>query len=84
VEGFIVWPPSTISVAHEALEQQRFPAPATTATTAHPRRVGHDLEQPLLALHSLLVHVRDLDPAITPFVVPIARAGRARPCARAP
>ena len=38
------------------------PAPEATATTAHACVVvGHRLQQPLLALVRLLVHVRDLD-----------------------
>ena len=39
------------------------PAPATTATTSRDerRRIGHRVQQTLLALLGLLVHVRDLD-----------------------
>ena len=62
-DGFIDCPPSTICVAPELSNSARLPAPATTATTSLSarRRVGHGVQEALLALLGLLVHVRDLD-----------------------
>ena len=64
VDGFIVWPPSITRRRAVALEET-----AVAVAGRRPRRrrsrasvrVGHRLEEPLLALLRLLVHVRDLD-----------------------
>ena len=86
VEGFIVWPPSTIRVAPRLSNRRRLPSPATTATTpALAPPSGTRCEQPLLALLGLLVHVRDLDPLDRPRAPSRARARRrGRRCGRAP
>ncbi len=68
VDGFIVWPPSTIEIGPtcrgEALEELAVAVARDDRDDARlrGRGVGHEREQPLFALLRLLVHVRDLDP----------------------
>ena len=64
-DGFIDWPPSITRVAPRLSKSRRFPRPGQTATSPvssvamRGRRTS--LEKPLLALCSLVMHVRDLD-----------------------
>ena len=63
VDGFIVSPPST-TCAPALSNSARLPAPEATATTAARLLARRDgVQQALLALMRLLVHVRDLDAA---------------------